>query len=109
MYLQLYQIKKQLNIDEHFHDDDEYLMDLAVVTENVVQRHIDKPLKELEDENGNIPSALQHAMLMLIGTYYASRESVSYVSTSSLPHAYEYIIALYKNYNGNNEPPIEIR
>lgn len=109
MYLQLYQIKKHLNIDNAFHNDDEYLIDLAIVTENVVQRHIDKPLRELEDEEGNIPSALQHAMLMLIGTYYASRESVAYVSTSALPHAYDYIIALYKNYNGNNEAPIEIR
>jgi len=109
MYLQLYQIKKHLNIDEEFHDDDEYLVDLAIVTQNVVQRHIDRPLSELEDENGNIPSALQHAMLMLIGTYYASRESVAFVSSLPLPHAYDYIIALYKNYNGNHEAPIEIR
>ena len=41
MYLQLYQIKKQLNINEDFHDDDEYLVDLAKVTENIVQKHIE--------------------------------------------------------------------
>ena len=100
MYLQLSQIKKHLNINEDFVDDDEYLIELSKVTENVVQKHIDRELTELEDEEGNIPSPLAHAMLLLIGTYYASRESVAFVSTSVLPHAYDYIIALYKNYDG---------
>lgn len=103
MYLQLYQIKKHLNINEDFHDDDEYLVDLASVTENMVQKHIDRELSDLEDGEGNIPSPLSHAMLLLIGTYYASRESVAFVSTSELPHAYDYIIALYKNYDGSHD------
>ncbi len=103
MYLQLSQIKKHLNINEDFVDDDEYLVELSKVTENVVQKHIDRELKDLEDEEGNIPSSLLHAMLLLIGTYYASRESVAFVSTSELPHAYDYIIALYKNYDGPHE------
>lgn len=30
-YIQLYQVKKQLNIDEDFKDDDEYLVDLINV------------------------------------------------------------------------------
>ena len=101
MYLQLYQIKKQLNINDDFHCDDEYLVDLALAAENVVQKHIDTPLKEMENEEGEIPSPILHSMLLLIGTWYASRESVAFASNSVLPHAYEYIIALYKNYNGN--------
>lgn len=103
MYLELNQIKKHLNINEDFNDDDLYLLELAKVTENIVQKHIDRELAELEDEEGNIPSPLTHAMLLLIGTYYASRESVAYVSTSELPHAYDYIIALYKNYDGSHD------
>ena len=101
MYLQLYQIKKQLNINDEFHSDDEYLVDLASAAENVVQRHIDTPLKDLENEEGEIPSPLLQSMLLLIGTWYASRESVAFASNSVLPHAYDYIIALYKNYNGD--------
>lgn len=103
MYLKLQEIKKHLNINEDFNDDDLYLLDLAKVTENIVQKHIDRELAELEDEDGNIPSPLAHAMLLLIGTYYASRESVAYVSTTELPHAYDYIIALYKNYDGSHD------
>lgn len=98
MYLTLNQIKRHLNINSDFHDDDEYLIDLAVATEVIVKKHIDRDLSELEDNEGNIPNALQQAMLMLIGTYYASRESVAYVSANPLPHAYEYIIALFQCY-----------
>lgn len=103
MYLQLYQIKKHLNINDEFHDDDEYLVDLSKVAENVIQKHIDRELADLEDGEGNLPSPLYHAMLLLIGNYYANRESVSFASAMSLPHAYEYLIALYKNYDGPKE------
>ena len=99
MYLQLYQIKKHLNIDEDFHSDDEYLVELAQAAQNVVEVHLDIPLKSLENEEGYIPSSLTQAMLLLIGTWYASRASVSFASNSVLPHSYDYIIALYKNYN----------
>lgn len=99
MYLQLYQIKKHLNIDEDFHSDDEYLVELAQAAQNVVEVHLDRPLDSLENEEGYIPSSLTQAMLLLIGTWYASRESVSFASISVLPHSYDYIIALYKNYN----------
>ena len=99
MYLQLYQIKKHLNIDEDFHSDDEYLVELAQAAQNVVEVHLDRPLDSLENEEGYIPSSLTQAMLLLIGTWYASRESATFASNSVLPHSYDYIIALYKNYN----------
>ena len=50
MYLQLYQIKKHLNIDEDFHSDDEYLVELAQAAQNVVEVHLDRPLDSLENE-----------------------------------------------------------
>ena len=46
-YLQLYQIKKHLNIDDDFHLDDEYLVDLSVVSQAVIQKHIDNNLDDL--------------------------------------------------------------
>lgn len=103
MYLQLYQIKKHLNIDEDFHSDDEYLVELAQAAQNVVEVHLDRPLDSLENEEGYIPSSLIQAMLLLVGTWYANRESVSFAGTYVLPHSYDYIIALYKNYNREAE------
>ena len=73
MYLQLYQIKKHLNIDEDYHSDDEYLVELAQAAQNVVEVHLDRPLNSLENEEGYIPSSLTQAMLLLIVTWYASR------------------------------------
>ena len=103
MYLQLYQIKKHLNIDEDFHSDDEYLVELAQAAQNVVEVHLDRPLDSLENEEGYIPSSLTQAMLLLVGTWYANRESISFAGTYVLPHSYDYIIALYKNYNREDE------
>ena len=99
MYLELNQIKKHLNIDEDFKNDDEYLLQLAQAAQNVVEVHIDRPLDSLLNEEGNLPSSLIQAMLLLVGTWYANRESVSFAGTYVLPHSYDYIIALYKNYN----------
>ena len=100
MYLQLYQIKKHLNIDEDFHDDDEYLIDLAMVAELAVQKHIDQNLSELCAENGGVlPPPLQHAMLLMVGNQYANRESIAFASNSEIALSYNYILDLYKNYN----------
>lgn len=103
MYLQLYQLKKQLNIDTEFHDDDEYLCDLAMVAENAVQRHIDRPLSEYENDEGMLPMPLIQAMLLMVGTFYAKRESIAFAASQEVPLAYEYLLSLYKNYNGSHE------
>lgn len=108
MYLKLYQIKKHLNIDADFTDDDEYLMDLASVAENAVQSHIDNNLSELEDENGTIPMPIIQAMLLMIGTLYAKRESIVFGSASEVPLSYEYLLGLYRNYNGSEKGVVRI-
>jgi hypothetical protein len=99
MYLQLDQIKKHLNIDEYYKDDDEYLLYLASVSELVVEKHIDCNLVELCDVRGDLPSPLLHAMLLFIGDMYNNRESVSYSSPHEVPFSYEYLLSLYKNYS----------
>lgn len=103
MYIQLYQVKKHLNIDEDFRDDDEYLMSLVEVAEKVVERNIDTKLRQLEDGDGFIPSPLIQAMLLLIGNFYANRESVAFASSSQVPLSYNYLIDLYRNYRGEDK------
>lgn len=104
LYLQLYQIKKHLNIDEEFHQDDEYLVDLSVVAQTVIQKHIDNNLEDLCVENGGeLPSPLLHAMLLFIGNMYANRESVAFASSSEIPLSYNYLLDLYKNYNNTKK------
>lgn len=98
MYLQLYQIKKHLNIDSDFKDDDEYLMDLAYAAELSVQKSVDRDLSDLEDGDGVIPPPLLHAALLLVGTWYADRESVTHAAASELPNAYGFLVGMYRDY-----------
>jgi uncharacterized phage protein (predicted DNA packaging) len=100
-YLLLDEIKKHLNIDEAFTDDDDYLTSLATAAEDVVSKYIDYPLSQLEDSSGDIPRALKFAMLLWIGTIYAVRESVSSVNMSTVPHSMELLVDLYRDYKIN--------
>ena len=84
-YLTLAEIKKHLNLDTEFIDDDAYLTALADASEEVVSKYIDYPLSQLEDAEGNLPKALGFAMLLWIGTIYAVRESVSSVNMNTVP------------------------
>ena len=103
MFLDLCVIKKHLNIDADYTDDDAYLVGLAEVAEKVVERHIDQDLDSMVDEEGELPSPLLHAMLLFIGNLYANRESVAYTTTTEVPKSYDYLLSLYRNYNNAND------
>lgn len=92
-YLNLPLIKKHLNIDCDFKDDDLYIVSLANVAEEMVSRHIDKDLSSYE----KLPAPIQHACLLLIGNMYRERESVSLNNMSEIPLSYQYLLATYKN------------
>ncbi len=100
MYTDLATIKRQLNIETTYTDEDTYLTHLYNVAEDAVERHLDIPLEYLEDSSNNIPSAVIHAMLLMIGTMYNFRESEIVGSTTSINHAYDYLLSLYKDYSG---------
>ena len=68
-YLNLELIKNHLNL-QNFSDDDTYLQHLGSAVEFVVERDIDKKLTTIAQENGGeLPPSLLHAMLLLVGTY----------------------------------------
>ena len=100
MYTTLAMIKRHLNVDQSFTDDDEYLLYLYEVAEAVVQVHLCANLEDYEDDEHNIPAGIIHAMLLYIGDLYNSREGNAYgVSVQQVPFGYEYLISLYKNFS----------
>lgn len=99
MYIDLQTIKKHLNIDTEFTEDDDYLMMLEGVAEISVEKHIDKELTQLDDGEGNLPSPLKQAMLLFIGNMYLSRESVTFGNAVEIPLSYNYLLDLYKDYS----------
>ena len=101
-YLTLATIKKHLNIDSSFTDDDTYLTSLGDVAEQIVSKHVQYNLAELAASNGgSLPAPIAHACLLLIGNFYMNRESVAAVSMSKIPMSYEYLLGLYKNYSNS--------
>lgn len=101
MFVSIPLVKQHLNIDEYYHDDDEYLSHLILVAEKVVEKHIDCDFSVLLDEVGMIPSPLLHAILLFIGNMYQSRESVSFSSATELPLSFRYLLDLYMDYGCN--------
>lgn len=101
MYVTLELAKQHLNIESTYTGDDVYITHLIEVAETTVEKHIDYHLEDYEDENGDIPSPLIHAMLLFIGDMYMSRESNAYgISVSEIPFSYDYLLSLYKDYSG---------
>lgn len=96
-YLSLEEIKKQLNIDSSFIDDDQYLIDLGNVAEQMVSRHIDQDLSKLQIDSSTLPAPITHAMKLYISNLYMQRESISNVNMNKVPNSYEYLLATYKN------------
>lgn len=104
-YLTLTQIKKHLNIDDAFNGDDTYLSSLADVAESILSKHIEQPLADVEVD-GVLPAPLCHAMLLLIGTLYLNRETMSFTSMQQVPihwggNVYNYLIDHYINYKNS--------
>lgn len=101
MYIQLYQIKKHLNIDDTFHDDDEYLCDLEQVAEKAIEKHIDNTFDSIvADEGDELPPPLAHAVLLMVGNLYANREPIAFTSNTEIPYTLTYLLDMFRNYKG---------
>lgn len=98
MYVTLETAKKHLNLDDSFVEDDSYITLLIKTAEEAVSLHIDKPLVELEDSQGELPPAILHSILLLIGNLYATREPVAYTSAVKVPYTLDYLLGLHKYY-----------
>lgn len=100
-YLTLQELHKHLNIDDYYAGDDTYLESLADVAEQILAKHIEQPLATAAEENGGeLPAPLKHAMLLLIGTLYLNRESVTFGSMQQVPinyggNVYSYLVDQY--------------
>lgn len=115
MFLTLKEIKKHLNIDEDFNEDNDYLNYLYEVCIEAIQKHIDRTLEEvcekeeiiITNEDGEeetsynlvLPTPLKHGLLLLIGDLYANRESQAFTNVVELPLSYQYLLRLYTKYS----------
>ena len=89
-------IKKHLNID--FDDDDAYLLTLIAAAEEAISTYVNRPMSDFTGEDGEVTPAVRHAVRLLVGTWYANRESVSYGSPSDIPYTLGFILTPLKRF-----------
>lgn len=97
MYVTLNLVKKHLNIDDSFTEDDNYITSLIKVAEDAVAKNENIALKEMI-EGGELPSSIIHSILLLVGNLYNNREATSYSTVSEVPYTYKYLINLNRNF-----------
>lgn len=97
MYITLNTIKKHLNIDDSFTEDDNYITSLIKVAEDAVAKNENIALKDIE-EDGELPSSVAHSILLLVGYLYNNREATSYSVPNEVPYAYKYLVNLNRNF-----------
>lgn len=90
MIVTLEQLKEHLNIEDS--TDDNYLRSLIVVSEDAVYKNLNK-------DGGEVSPTTIQAILILAGTLYENREGVSYANATTVPHTFDYLIGLDKNYS----------
>lgn len=92
-------VKKHLNLEETFTEDDEYILGLMQAAREAVERHVNSNLDEMAENNGGeLPTPLLQAQLLMIENLYENR-GVMGMKTVQLPRNYDYLIDLYRNYN----------
>ena len=101
MYLTIDDMKKHLNVDHD--EDDAYIRDLMEVAEDSVATWLNRPRSE-PHRDGACPHevlkpSIVHAIRLLVGTWYASRESVTFGSASELPNGVAFLLMPLKNFN----------
>lgn len=100
-YLTLDIVKKHLNVESSFTDDDSYIELLADVAEQKVAKELHVTLQSLSTIVGTseIPTPLKQAMLLNVGHYYANREEASTALSRPIEQGSKWLIDLYRDYS----------
>ena len=93
-YITLELAKKHLVVEHN--EDDTYIEHCITAAERAVENYVSAPLESYMC-CGFLPAALQHGILLVLGTLYSSRESVVYTSVSIMP-AVQLLLQPYKAY-----------
>lgn len=95
-YITIAEAKDHLRVD--FTNDDAYISSLIELVEELVSMEIGEDLIDME-EGGLLPLGLKHAMLLMIGHFYANREiAIIGVGVNEIPFGFKHLIAPYKNF-----------
>lgn len=98
-YISLELAKIHLIAVDSYQGDDEYISNILIpAAEDAVAREICEDLKDLELAPGILPGALQQAILLTIGDFYANRETITFGNPKNIK-SLEKLKALFRNYS----------
>jgi len=103
-FLTLADIKAQARIESSFTDEDTYLMMLGKAAEGKLLKDIQRSYDEVVEMEGEWPTDLTLAALLLTSHWYKHREPVTNQSMSVVPYAYD---ALYMPYRKGTYSSVE--
>lgn len=93
-------LKKHLNIEEEFTEDDTYLEMLSDSAVAFVEKYLEDSLELIANDNGGeLPPSLKLAIFILVADWYAYRESVTNLSVNKLPNSLIFILNQFRCYD----------
>ena len=95
-YTTLSELKKHLNIETTFTDDDSYLTTLADVAELSVNDYCNGGLTDFT--SATIPITVKQAILLLAGHLYVTRTLVSFAQGYEIPYSFKFLLNPYRVY-----------
>lgn len=98
-YTTLEEIRKHLNLDDFFTDDDDYIRQLILVAEDITAKRIDKKLSDCLTNEGVLEASVKHIIYLLVGHFYNNRETTTPLNIKEVPFAVEYLASLNKHYH----------
>lgn len=100
MFVSIEKVRSHLNLDEYYHEDDEYILHLINAAEDATAKRLNvKSLSCIVNlDTGYLPESVNHSVLLLVGSWYNARETFSNQSASQLPHSFDFLADLNKNY-----------
>ncbi len=93
MITSVQQLKYNLNIEQDYNDEDIYLANLLIVSEEAVFNYLDKTVKDFNV----IPESVKYAIIMLASQYYENRTPIAFASVTKIPYSFEMLLAPYRN------------
>lgn len=95
-YTTIHEVKRHLNIESSFNDDDGYLQDLIEVSAIAIQNYLNDSLSGQTETN--VPMTIKHAALLFTAHLYIHRQIVSFANAVEIPYTYKFLLDPYKNF-----------
>lgn len=96
MYTTINDLKKHLNIEPEFIDDDIYITGLIMVAESTVKNYCNGGLDEYTDLT--IPIEIKQCVLLFAAHLYMNRQLVSFTQAYKIHYSFEFMLSNFKNY-----------